>query len=205
MEHIGIEQMMDVIMATHVDSEYMRKIAAINAHIMKCDECKQVYQNLLNADDTLETELALARGQENQVVESSKDNSASGLTERLRLSIISFAELIVESLDSLCEFYHPAIAGMAKSYSDNDCLARDDRIRSSVVDDDKNRISISRDRTLSVYYGKQYYHVGDTIEIASVHDQTMKFESVFEDYDSQTVVARFNDMEIGEYIVSFPE
>lgn len=221
-EHISIDDMMDFIFAGKLDDTVLAASAKINAHLAQCDTCWETYNKLLTAKETLDSAFNYTSRNER-----AKQNLLEGLLEfqsseegisvriadcisalgklkaAVKLKVESVYSLIGEQLTGGAQYYHPAFAVAAKSAGQS---KQDDKtIQSTIVDGNRNRISIGLDRTLAAFFNKDECPVNTLVVLIPTTLNSKPYFKYSASYDAHTVVARFSDVEPGEYIIAFKE
>ena len=221
--HISAEEMITFFSANRVDPDYIRLLARINAHILECEECRKEYNALHDADEALDKiascvpesqkmKLNIVKGLyifENKRSEGKKRiqeciSALKDISLSLKLKVLSYNELGWEAIAGGNKLYHPAFAASVKS-SGNDGDMRSGEIKSTLIDDDSNRITIGIDRTLSLFLNKKEYLANSIVILIPTEKNIQPYFEYAASYDDKTVVARFDDIEPGEYIVAFKE
>ncbi len=198
--HLTFEEMSCFLTARNNDEAFRTLASRVNGHIMKCEECRKQYFTMLNAQRAIE-EAVRNKAPSDSTVASPEMAFLPELRERLRITIKSTAELVVEAIDNAFCFYYPTVTTVLKSHNPG---KQAPVIKSAVVDDIKNRISISGNM-LSLYFDKSIFGPGFAVAITRADDHTKVFRSEFQDYNAKMVVAHFEDVESGDYIISFQE
>lgn len=224
-EHITFDEMVEFISGKSITTEYMKLAARVNSHILKCKQCRADYQALLKADTALNSAAAYipvsqrakmkavlglyafennVRGVAVQLSECVR--MLSELTNVVKFKIQSFTELMYEELTGTQEFYHPAFAAaqMSNSTSEEED-AQMGIMKSTLIDKDTNRITVSLDRRLSLYFNKSEAISGALIALIPTGSTGEPRFGYPTDYDDNKVVVRFTDVEPGEYIVACQE
>lgn len=223
-EHVSIDDMMDFFSINKVSPETIRFMARINSHIMKCEECRKQYDALRDANETLDKivsyipesqkiKLNMIKGVyyfENERADRKKGfqecvNFIKDITFSIKLKVMSFSELGWESITGGYSFFHPAFAASSKSVSEINGNIAEGTIKSTLVDDDSNRISIGIDRTLSLFLNKNECLTNSIVILIPTEASMQPYFEYAQTYDDKTVVVRFDDIEPGDYIVAFKE
>ena len=221
--HISSEEMLEFFSANRITPEYIKLLARINAHVSSCEECRKAYDSLHDADEALDKiityipesqrlKLNLVKGLylfENEKTEGKHKIQASissikEISAAIQLKVVSYSELAWEALSGGNQFYHPAFATSVKSSEDGSVRA-DGEIKSTLIDDESNRITIGIDRTLSLFLNKNECLVDSIVILIPVDGKMQPYFEYATSYDDKTVVARFDDIEPGEYSVAFKE
>ena len=225
-EHLSIEDMISFISMTKVDEDFFEMAARVNSHIYKCRECRENYETLLAASEAIENAVLfvpksqmayfnLIKGLylfENKREKTKKKlseciDAIKDLTYLVQVNVASLGEIACNSLSGESQFYHPAFAVGGKSFSNSPEDVQTGIIKSTVIDEDNNKVTIGQDGTLSLFFNKDECYPG-TIVILIPEDASQEplFEYSVEDSHSEDMaVVKFEDVTPGNYTVAFKE
>lgn len=226
MSHISIDEMIDFIFTDSLDDSAIKMAAKINAHMAHCDTCWETYQKLLAASKAFDKieyqvekkqkviqrllegflEFRNAQGEGNNSV-AACIAYLSKLKAVLRLRVENMYHLLCEQVSGEKTYYHPAFAVEAKSAGlDESADGRSTGvIQSTLVDGNKSRISVGFDRTLAAFFNKRECPANTLVILIPVRTDVGPYFEYTVGYDDSTVVARFEDIAPGEYIIAFLE
>lgn len=218
--------MMEFICMSELNDDFYRMAAKVNSHIVKCQECREIYESLLAIDEAMEKAVTMVpKSQririklierlyhfENKNEETKKRISEYAdilkeLTYSVRVKVESLGEIVCSSMTGGSQFYHPAFATSGKTFSSDEESVQTGIIKSTVIDDDNNRITIGPDGTLSLFFNKSDCYPG-TLVILIPEDSSQEplFEYAMKDsHNEDMVVVRFEDVTRGDYTVAFKE
>lgn len=220
-EHISDDDLFDYFEKDCFDDDFKKMTARINLHIRSCSLCRGKYDAIKEASESLDKISSyLPRKNRFQVnlirwiylYENQKDKEGKKLVECVErvkeltfsvlLKIKNFNELGWVSLSGQNEFYHPAFAAVGKS---TEGRPSNGVIKSIIVDGNNGRITIGIDRTLSLYFDKNDCTPGNMVILIPADAEAEPYFKFVDKYGDDMVVARFDDINPGDYIVAFKE
>lgn len=225
-EHITFDEMAEFITATGITPEYMKLAARVNSHLVKCEDCRETYETLLKANDAFDEAISyvpVSRREKlrfflalytfvnkgTSVGVKLADCAEMKFKSFVKFKVQSFTELVYEKIAGSREFYHPAFAVSLMSNKMSEDEKDDDKsgvMKSTLVDDETNRVTVSLDRRISLFLNKSESMQGSLIALVPVDGTRGEPRFAYPmDYDEKKLVVRFTDVEPGEYIVACKE
>lgn len=214
-EHISIDEMMAFIFAEKLDDDVLAASARIDAHMAQCDQCWETYSQLLAAKEAFdEVDSYMPRSERiaqkillgliklqnrGEVAAVRISDCLSTLKAMVKLKVDNTCSLIGERLAGGQEYYNPALAIAAKSTGSDDEGPK--VMQSTLVDENRNRVTIGPDGTLAAFFNQTECPEGTLVLLVSTEEHTDPSFQFAQRYDAHTMVARFEDVEPGEYII----
>lgn len=192
--HVTVDEMLAFFCAKRIDADYMRLASKIHSHILACAECKKDYDTLLMADEALD-----------KIIASAPHSQKADLREMvflIRLKIRDFCELGWQAVNGR-QYYHPAFAATSKSSRKG--IVDQGVIRSTLVNEENDRISISPDHTLSLLLNKNECQKDTLVMLIPYQNSMQPYFQYTQNYDDETVIVRFENIEPGEYMVALKD
>lgn len=210
-KHINKKDLIDFVFSNQADNIDIERISRINKHLYECDKCKENYYHFLSLLRILEKTKrnnfqAVAFGglfAHNHNINQMKD-VISRLKEEVELTVFSNDKIEIKNPILYLEFNHPNLQNpiIAKSIYSTQVIETEEQIIESILvsTDESLRISIDEDSTLCVYYAKDISTENDIIMLIE-NDKEKIYLSNIEQYDQKANVARFSELEPGNYLM----
>lgn len=212
-KHIEFNDMMEYVFAEEFSPEFLSVAAAFNKHIMECDACREMYHQLFNLREAMEAySLFLAKPAKTQfrVFSALSNVKKNESVEKILELSGRFRDWISFSINSLRDiswgnasgFQHPRLVTEMKSVTGDGAVEKSESvIRSSLLDEQKNRVSVGLDRTLTVYLQANSCKEGQQILLLPEDDSSSPELQSLEKYDGSCLYARFLDVDPGQYSI----
>ncbi len=215
--HISFEEMANYLFSDGRDKDFLATAARINKHVMECEDCRKLYSTVIALRDEAD---AFARHE--------------NLAERTILRIISYfysmsiqkpiktlldeckrfkllLSFNIKNLRELAEttasgFSYPKLVTVMKSSTDENKVEESESvIYSSLIDQNKNRVSIGLDGTLTMYFDNKEHSVGKRVMVIP-DDETMQLQMIeLRPYDRSLSYVRFEGVTPGSYTIVVEE
>ena len=201
--HISREEMIDYLSVKKITSEFITKTAGYNAHIYKCEECRNLYNEV---SEMLEKEKRMARknlaekkNEFSSIIEDSITNALSYLNEKAD----NFSQWIDLQIDNLVlksnsSFSHPTLSTVLMS---TDAEEESPDVLSVLADKQKNRMSIEEDGTFTMYFNSKQLPNGSCVILVSSDPNIVPQKGYVEKYDSENGYVEFYNVVSGEYAI----
>lgn len=219
-EHISIDEMMAFIFAEKLDDAVLAASARIDAHMAQCDQCWETYSQLMAAKEAFDQVggympkseriaqkilMGLIELQSRQEAAAARISDyasvLSSLKAAVKLKVDGLCSLIGGQLAGGNEYYNPMLAVATKSTGFNS--EEPNVVQSTLVDKNKNRVTIGLDGTLSAFFNQEECPEGTLVLLIPTEGDTEPGLQFAERYDAHTVAVRFDDVEPGEYVIVF--
>lgn len=217
-DHITFEEISEFFFPSEVNESYLKTVARVNSHAMQCPLCKKRYAALLKYADTVDLKRsAMEQNEKNNLfvlralcslkaTSQEMENAIASCIEHIQslstyvlVKIKDFSEIVVDSMSSGINYRYPAFSTVPKSAGSSGQTTG--IIKSSVVSDADNRISIGLDGTLSLYFNRETCDEKSWVLLAPTGEHQIPYYKRLERYDDHQYVARFFDITPGEYLV----
>ncbi len=211
--HIDFSDMAEYVFSNGKSESFLKKAAVINKHIMECPECYKTYSALLLLQEKAEKYASLETNGEklfsrllrfffseknNQPIEQLV-NDCMRFKVWLSFNIQNMKDLIQTSAQG---FSNPHLVTVMKSATGKDGVEEvKSVIRSSLIDKDKNRVSIGMDGTLTLYFDSNVYAEGKRILILPDDEDDDPVMIELMRYDDSISYVRFEGIKPGKYTV----
>lgn len=215
--HISFDDMADYIFSDGRTEDFIATAARINNHVMECEQCRNMYYTLLTLHD-----------------EASAYAERTNLKEKTLLRVISYFYSIgiskpIESLLDECRrfklllsfniksmkelsgypasgFTYPKLVTVMKSSNDDNNLEESESvIYSSLIDQNKNRVSIGLDGTLSLYFDAKEHSAGKRVMVIPDDENAAAQMIELTKYDNSLSFVRFEGVAPGQYTIVVEE
>ena len=221
-ECISFEEMTEYVFGEIDQSDFLKIAARTNKHILKCPRCRKMYDSLMLLEEKLTECENLEAGTEMTTAKvfdtllSEEDKKAEGVVRSSIDALIresqNFKKCIyfnVKSLQELVEpneaYMHPSLVTvMMSDTGDGSTVQTESTIQSSLIDRDKNRVSIGLDGTLSLYFDIKEHEVGKRVVIlpdTPGKEDTPGTMMELKVYDDAISYVRFEGVTPGQYTV----
>lgn len=221
-EHISIDEMMEFLFEKKLDDSFLALSAKINAHLAKCDTCWEIYSKLVMAKELfnrieeytprseriaqnlLEGIIVFKRKQDMAVRISDCIDTIAKLKIAVKLKVSEMYDLVSEQLAGGNQYYNPTLAVAPKSAGlESQTDTGPKAIKSTIVDENQNRISIGLDRRLSAFFNEDVCPDNTLVALIPAESNMTPYFRYATTYEEGTVVVRFDDIEPGEYMIAF--
>lgn len=209
--HLSFEEISEYVFADTRPHGFMKTVARVNQHLAQCPECRTVYQALLELYDRA-NEYA-ASGAEREKVLTRVLRAVSAFhpgrpAEQLVRDCLRFREWCSFRVSNRWElaggpgFSYPKLVTVMKSADGENGLGEiESVIRTSLMDRDKNRVSIGLDGTLTLYFDAVSYSAGQEVLLLPDEPESIPQMAELVDYDGTMVYVRFEDTAPDQYTV----
>lgn len=210
-EHLSFEEIADYVFADTRPPDFIMTAARINQHLRKCEECGAMYRALLELYDRANSYAVAGVEQEKLLTRIWKALSAfepGKPMEQLARDCLCFREWCSFYINAGREligasgFSHPKLVSVMKSADgENDPKEVESVIRTSIMDQDKNRVSIGLDDTLSLYFDALAHSAGQKVLLLPDEPESIPQMAELAEYDGTLTYVRFEDAAPGRYTV----
>ncbi|MBQ6621215.1 MAG: hypothetical protein IJH75_00065 [Mogibacterium sp.] len=199
-----------------VTPDYLRLASRVLEHIRGCEACNEMYRTMLEAHDAAEEILDHAENGltvKEKVLRALRNyrNASEELLEgwsrklddpslEFPLQIKSRREIAMEGYRGKMAFSHPVVAGTSKGYGGNVFRMDGEQMRSILIDEDFNRISIEMDGSLILRLDPKLAPEGGYAMLVSKDYDLVLIEEIEAGVDGMSQVY-FEDVLPGEYVV----
>lgn len=215
--HISFTNMADYIYSSGREENFMATAAKINKHVMECPQCRTMYSTLLSLQEESAAYARHANIKEKTLLQmigcfysAEIEKSIETLLEecsRFQL-LLSFCIKNMQELaaEASAGFAYPKLMTVMKSSSDDSCLEESESvIVSSLIDQNKNRVRIGLDGTLSLYFDAKEHPAGKRVMVIP-DDETAAPQMIeLTQYDRSLSYVRFEGVAPGRYTVVVEE
>lgn len=210
-EHIAFEDMADFIFNEDVSLEIAAKF---NKHMMECSKCYQMYDALYTLHESMDEYLNAETDGEKlrtRIFEVLWSVRKSEPVEKLVAECGRFRHWISLEVNSAkrlvqmdaSDFAHPKLVTVMKSSTGDDSeKITQSVIRSSLSDENNNRVSIGLDGTLSLYFSLSEHPVGQRVILLPDDPEAVPQIAALDGYDSSISFVRFEGICPGQYTIA---
>lgn len=209
--HIDFLDLAEYVFSNGRGSSFLKKAATINYKVMECPECYQTYLALTRLRDHAEQYVSLETSSEKLLIKLLRfflTESASSTVEQLVNECSRFKAWISFNIKSMKElvqtsnqgFSNPRLVTVMNSSTGKGEEVKS-VIRSSLVDKNKNRVTIGLDGTLSLYFDSNVYSEGKRVVVVPDDDEAEPVMIELQQYDDSISYVRFEGIKPGKYTV----
>lgn len=217
-EHVTFDEMTAFFFPEKPDADYRRLASRVNAHLMGCPSCRKRYDALLDfSEETERSAAAMTPAQQRRMtilralygLRATSDEMAQAidrlldraheLTASVCVRIRSFGELSAVGIGNGLQYRYPVFSTVPKAAGE--AGATTGISKSSVVADDRSRISIGLDGTLSLYFDRSACSRDAWVLLAPTGEGQIPYYKPLEAYDERQLAAHFFGITPGEYLV----
>ena len=185
--HITFEEMAEFLTCKKPDARFRELSIKINPHILRCEDCRKMYQSMLALSDAIDE---VERSKRMPSFRTQAKEVFSDLKRLVQLKIDSLRNMVVEGGD----FSRLSMAGITMSTNRSE-----EPNAGFYTNEDGVAIDYAKDGTLTIRFPKALCCEGTKVILQSRMNPQQIVTTICEEFDDDQVCATFYDIEPADY------